>query len=394
MNKRTWMGVAGFAAVIAVLGTVLFTPGQQASGQPSQSVTAVIEGTEVDLSFKMGGSIAEVAVQEGDEVTAGQLVATLESEELLAKREQALAAYQLAQVKLEQAKKGVAVTDSASSAQVDQAQAVVESARAQLEANVNGAREEEISQLKAKQQAAKTALEIASTNLERMKKLYAEGAVAQVSLEDAQMKYQQAEAEYKAAEEQLKMAQSGSRREQVEAAQAQLEQAQAAYEEAVAGRGQVALKQLDVQSAEANVLQAKGALEEAEAYVNNTKLISPVDGIVKNVAVQKGELVSQGFTVLTLQVTKDNYAKFYVDEYALANLKTGDSVTLFVPALEREVEGKIATIAPAADFAVKKATQELGDRDIRSFAVKVLVEDEALRPGLTVEWRIKGDERQ
>ncbi|WP_421616788.1 HlyD family secretion protein [Brevibacillus sp. TJ4] len=394
MSKRTWIGVAGFAVAIAVLGTALFMPGQQASGQPAKLFTAVIEGTEIDLSFKIGGSIAEIAVQEGDEVKAGQLVATLRSEELLAKKEQAEAAYHLAQVKLEQAKQGVSLTDSSSSAQVSQAQAVVDSARAQLEANVNGARAEEIAQLKAKQQAAKTAREVASTNLERMKKLLEEGAVAQVSVEDAQMKFEQADAEYKAAEEQLKMAESGSRREQVEAAQAQLNQAQAAYEQAVAGRGQVALKELDVKSAEANVQQARGALEEAEAYVNNTRLVAPADGIVKHVAVQKGELVSQGFTVITLQVNADNYAKFYVDEYALGKVKTGDSVTLYVPALEQEVQGKVATIAPAADFAVKKATQQLGSRDIRSFAVKVLVSDEALRPGLTVEWRIQGDEGQ
>lgn len=394
MNKHAWIGVAGFAAGIAVLGTLLFAPGEHASGQPSQAYTAVIEGTEIDLSFKMGGTIEEIAVTEGEEVEAGQLVATLHDEELLAKKEQAEAAYRLAQVKLEQAKRGVALTDSSSSAQVEQAQAVVNSAKAQLEANINGAREEEIAQLKAKQQAAKTAKEVAQANLERMQKLFAEGAVPQTNVEEAQMKYEQAEAESRAADEQLKMAESGSRREQIEAAQAQLEQAQAAYAQAVAGRGQVALKELDVRSAEAGVQQAKGALEEVEAYLNNTRLTAPVAGIVKSIAVQKGELVSQGFTVLTLQVKEDHYAKFYIDEYALAEVKTGDSVKLFVPALGREVQGQVVSIAPAADFAVKKATQDLGDRDIRSFAVKVSVPDKTLRPGLTVEWRMEGADRR
>lgn len=390
-KKRAWIGMAGFVAGIAVLGTFLLGPGIcNVAGHSAQSLTGVVEGTEVDLSFKMGGSIEEISVAEGDEVKAGQLIATLSSEELLAKKEQAQGAYRLAQVKLEQAKKGVALTDSSSSAQVDQAQAVVASAKAQLEANKNGARQEEIAQLKAKLQAAQTAREIAATNLERMNKLLAEGAIPQVKVEEAQMQMDKAEAELKAADEQLKMAQSGARREQVDAAQAQLDQAKAAYDQAVAGRGQVGLKQLDVQSAEAGVQQAKGALEEIEAYLNNTRLTSPVNGVVKSIAVQKGELVSQGFTVVTIQAKADHYVKFYVNEFALGNVKAGDTVKLYVPALNQEAEGKVATIAPAADFAVKKATQELGDRDIRAFAVKVVLADANIRPGITVEWRLEG----
>lgn len=391
MNKRAWIGVAGFAVGITVLGTFLFGPGiGSVTGKDSTQIAGVIEGTEVDLSFKMGGSIEQIAIADGDEVKAGQLVATLNSEELLAKKEQAEAAYHLAQVRLEQAKKGVSLTDSSSSAQVDQAQAVVNSAKAQLDANKNGARAEEIAQLKAKLSAAQTSNQIAATNLDRMQKLLVEGAVPQVKVEEAKMQADKAAAELKAADEQLKMAQSGSRREQIDASQAQLDQAKAAYDQAVAGRGQVGLKQLDVKSAEAGVQQAKGALAEIEAYLNNTKLTAPVDGIVKSVSVQKGELVAQGFTVVTIQTKADNYVKLYVNEYTLANIKSGDMVKLYVPALKREVDAKITTIAPAADFAVKKATQELGDRDIRSFQVKLLVTDSELRPGLTVEWKIEG----
>ncbi|MGK5509197.1 HlyD family secretion protein [Brevibacillus formosus] len=391
MNKRAWIGVGSFVVIIAVLGTVLFGSNVSSmAGQNTTKLAGVIEGTEVDLSFKMGGSIEQLSLKEGDEVKAGQVVATLSSAEILAKKEQAEAAYKLSLVRLDQAKKGVSVTDNSSNAQVDQAKAAVNSAQAQLDANKNGARSEEITQLKAKLQAAQTANQIAATNLERMKKLMAEGAVPQVKVEEAQMQADKAQAEFKAAEESLKMAQTGSRKEQVDAAQAQLDQAKAAYNQAVAGRGQVGLKELDVKSAEANVMQAKGALAEMEAYVNNTKLTAPVDGIVKSVAVQKGELVSQGFTVLTIQTKSDNYVKFYVNEYVLANVKTGDQVKLFVPALNREVDAKVVTVAPAADFAVKKATQELGDRDIRSFQVKLLVSDPELRPGLTVEWQLEG----
>jgi HlyD family secretion protein len=391
MKRRAWMGVAGFVACIAALGTYLVGPGAgSVAGQHTDRLTGVVEGTEVDLSFKMGGTIADLKVKEGDVVKAGQLVATLNNEELLAKREQAQAAYQLAIVRMEQAKKGVALTDSSSSAQVDQAKAAVSAAQAQFEANKNGARDEEVAQLKAKLQAARSGEQIAKTQLDRMKALYQEGAVPQVKVEEAEIQYDKALAELTATEEQLKIAETGARKEQLDAAQAQLQQATAAYKQAVAARGQVGLKQLDVKSAEAGVQQAKGALDEIESYLRNTQLTAPVDGVVKSVAVQKGELVSQGFTVVTIQAKTDHFVKFYVSEFAIAQIKTGDRVTLYVPALKRNVEAQVVTVAPAADFAVKKATQELGDRDIRSFQVKMNLSDPELRPGLTVEWQVEG----
>ncbi|NGQ97088.1 HlyD family efflux transporter periplasmic adaptor subunit [Brevibacillus sp. SYP-B805] len=394
MHKRSWLGVIGFLACIVLVGGYLLSPGANGAADLANRHVGVVEGTEVDLAFKMGGSIKEVLVKEGDTVKAGQPIALLDSDELLAKRQQAQAAYQLALTKWEQAKKGVSVTDDASSAQIRQTQAAVEAARAQYEANKNGARPEEIAQLEAKLQAARTAKQVAQTSLDRVKKLYEEGAVAKTALEEAQMQFDKAQAELSAVEEQLKMAQSGSRREQLEAAKAQWEQAEAAYQQAVAGRGQVGLKQLDVQQAEAAVQQAKGALAEIDAYLNDTRLVAPVAGVVKSVAVQKGELVAQGFTVATIQAEGEHFVKFYLDENELGKLNVGQKATLYVPALGKEVEGTIAAIAPAADFAVKKATQELGDRDVRAFQVKLSLHDPQLRPGYSVEWRLEGADRR
>jgi len=390
MNKRSWMGVGGFLVSIVLVGGYLLMPGANSAALVAEQRAGVVEGTEVDLAFKTGGSIAEILVKEGDTVKAGQPIAILNNEELLAKKEQALAAYQLAQAKWEQAKRGVGVTDDSSKAQIEQAQAAVQAAKAQYEANVNGARPEEIAQLKAKLNAAKTAKEVAQLQLTRTNKLFAEGAVPKTKVEEAQMQFDKALAEFSSAEEQLRMAQSGSRKESIDAAKAQWEQAKAAYQQAVAGQGQVGIRELDVQQAAAGVQQAKGALEEIEAYLNNTKLTAPVDGVIKSVAVQKGELVSQGFTVATIQAQEDNFVKFYLEEDKIGAIKVGDKANMYIPALDKEVQGTVSLVAPAADFAVKKATQELGDRDLRAFQVKISLDDKEIRPGYTVEWNLEG----
>lgn len=392
LNAKSWAGVIGFVAVTSLLGTYLLMPGGKGfAGDSGKPLVSVVEGTEVDLAFKMGGSIENILVKEGDVVKPNQLVATLSSEELIAKREQAEAAYKLAQAKWEQAKRGVSVTDDTSQAQIDQALAASNAAKAQYEANKNGARPEEIVQLTSKLQANKIARDIANTNLQRMNQLFVEGAVPKAKVEEAEAQYEKAVAELSAVEEQLKMAKSGARKEQLDAAKAQWQQAEAAYQQAVAAKGQLGIKQMDVKSAEASVQQAKGSLDEVEAYLRNTRLTSPVAGIVKAVNVQKGELVAQGFTVVTIQMQDEQFVKFYVDEDKLGNLQAGQKHKLYVPALKKEVEGTIVSIAPAADFAVKKATQELNDRDIRAFQVKVQVAGEGIRPGLSVEWDIKGD---
>ncbi len=390
MNKRSWIGVGGFLACIVLLGGYLLMPGANSAAHITSQQVGVVEGTEVDLAFKTGGSIADILVKEGDTVRAGQPIALLNNEELLAKREQALAAYKLAQAKWEQAKRGVAVTSDSSSAQVEQAAAAVQAAKAQYEANANGARPEEIAQLQAKLTAAKTARDVARLQLERTIHLFKEGAVAKAKLEEAQMQFDKAAAELSAAAEQLRMGQSGARKEVIAAAKAQWEQASAAYQQAVAGTGQVGLKQFDAEQAEAGVHQAKGALDEVEAYLNNTRLTAPVNGVIKTLAVQKGELVAQGFTIATIQAQEENFVKFYLEEGELAGLKVGQKAKLFVPALQKQVEGTVSTIAPAADFAVKKATQELGDRDVRAFQVKISLSDAELRPGYSVEWNLEG----
>lgn len=393
MSKaRSIIGITGFVACIVALGSYLLAPGGQGTALGSQlgATVSVVEGNEVDLAFKMAGSIEAIHVKEGDQVKAGDLVAQLSSDELLAKREQAAAAYQLAQVKVEQANKGVAVTAETSNAQVSQAQATVSAATAQLQANKNGARPEEVAQLKAKLVATQNGYDTAKKQKERMEQLYAQGAVPKVTVEQATMQFEQASAELAAVQEQLKMAQSGARQEQIDASRAQVAQATATYEQAVAAKGQVGIKQLDAKSAQAGVQQAKGALDEIDAYLKNTKLLAPVNGVVKSVSVQKGELVAQGLTVITIQAQDEQFAKFYLDENKIGSLAVGQETKLYVPSLDKEVNGKITMIAPAADFAVKKATTELGDRDVRAFMVKVDVSNQQLRPGLSIEWQLEG----
>lgn len=388
VTNRTRRGVIAFAGVALAFSVALgFAGATQSHGTSGPVLTGVVEGTEIDLAFKLPGRVAAVNFREGEALEAGQEVASLTSEEVQAKVEQAEGAYALAKVRAAQARQGVSLMDDASSAQVDQAQAAVQAANAQLAAMRNGARPEEVAQLEAKLRACKTGENAARFTYEGIAELYKAGGIAKAKHDEALAQYDKLRAEREATEEQLRMARAGARREQISASRAQVAQASAVYDQAKANRGQVSLKELDVAAAEAGMRQAKGLVDEAHAALRNTHLFVPVDGVVKSVAINPGELVPQGGLVMTVEDVRQRYVKFYVDENRLAGIAAGSKQELYVPATGKRVSAKVLSVAPSADFAVRKATRELGDRDVRAFSVKLRVEDAALSPGYTVEWQ-------
>ncbi|MBO9540483.1 HlyD family efflux transporter periplasmic adaptor subunit [bacterium] len=387
-RSRTRRGVIAFAGVALAFSVALgFAQATQSHTTQGPALTGVVEGTEIDLAFKLPGRVAAVTVREGDTLKAGQEVARLTSEEVQAKLEQAEGAYALAEVRAAQARQGVSLMDGASSAQVHQAQAAVQAANAQLDAMRNGARPEEVAQLEAKLRASKTGESAARVAYEGIKELYQAGGVAKAKHDEALAQYDKLRAEREATEEQLRMARKGARQEQLSASRAQVAQASAVYDQAMANRVQVSLKALDVAAAEAGMKQAKGLVDEAQAALRNTHLFAPVDGVVKTVAINPGELVPQGGLVVTVEDVRARYVKFYVDEQRLAGIRAGERQELYVPAMDRRVAAKVLAVSPSADFAVRKATRELGERDVRAFTVKLRVEEPELLPGYTVEWQ-------
>jgi HlyD family secretion protein len=393
--------------------------GQIAEAKSSEP-TAYVESTTINASFKVGGRIESILVKEGDHVKRGQLLATLENGDLQAKAAQAQAAVTAAEsgvaqaqatvsgaeAKKAQGENSVGVTADTSNQQIAQAEAAVKAAQANLDSVKNGARPEERQQAAIKVNAAKNALSIASNNLNRMKSLKNSGAVPQAQSDQAELDYEKAKAEYDADVQQQNIINKGARPEQIRAAQAQLEQAKASVALAQAGKEQVSLRQDDVQAAiagvdqaqagvgtaSATVTKAKAALQEARTYLTYTELRAPEDGIITTQSAQLGELVGAAFPVFTIETTQNRWAKFYFPETDLNNMKAGNTAFMKLLSSGKTIEGKIAFIEPAADFAVQKPTQSSGDRDVRSFGVKIMLQNlpDTVPTGSTLIWQGKG----
>jgi HlyD family secretion protein len=130
MTRKGWI-VAAVLAVLAAGGYYAWTA-LSGSGLPAgiASGNGRIEAVEIDISSKIAGRIAEIFVNEGDFVEAGQELARMDTAQLVARRRQA-------EAELARAKVGVETADSLvrqQQAQLEAASALIEQREAELNA--------------------------------------------------------------------------------------------------------------------------------------------------------------------------------------------------------------------------------------------------------------------
>jgi HlyD family secretion protein len=257
-------------AVLAIIALVLAAcAGRPAANTADTDTTTVKRGNlavtvsssgtvepvqSADLTFGVIGTIDKVLVEEGQQIKAGQELASVDPRDLQQQVLQSEANLQTAQARLEQAKSGNA-TEEDIAAQL----AGVRAAQAQLaKARTGGVTAADI----AAQQAA---VRGAQANLTRTRN----GTSTAADIANA-------EAGVRAAEARLQAAQAGPKADQVSAAQARLIQAQQSYQKTAAATS------ANKSSAEQSMLQAADAVRLAQeaystAYWNDQQAKSGID---------------------------------------------------------------------------------------------------------------------
>ena len=371
-------------AIFAILALVLWTSAacdtpsisaSDASPTPPPLAAAQTTGTSVvsaegevvpvqqaTLSFEVTGRLAELLVSEGDTVEAGQTVARLGQTDWQQKVDEAQAALELAQAQLAQAKVGARPEEIATArealaeaqAGVSAARGNLASAQAELARLEAGAKPEELMAAKAAMDKAAVALELAQSEYDKIGWQSGLGATQQaMTLRQASDDYEIAKANYEglvrgATVEELDIARAAveAARAQVDVAQAQAGQAKAQLDLLLAGPTAEAIA-----VAEAQVQQAQTALEGARIALEKTVLVAPLTGTVGTVMIEEGETVMSGTPVLlmgdltALQVETDDLSEVDIVEVAV-----GQDVEVSVDALpDLELHGRVSEIAPMAE---------------------------------------------
>ncbi|HKJ07250.1 MAG TPA: efflux RND transporter periplasmic adaptor subunit [Flavobacteriaceae bacterium] len=283
-----------------------------------------IEAKEIYLSSKLPTRLISTEVNEGESVNKGQLLATLESPEILAKETQALAAK--------------------------------DAAKAQMLKAQNGARAEEISAYKNLYTKAKVAADVMVKSYNRIQNLYKDGVVSAQKRDEAYAKKEAALNDKETAYNKYQIALKGTRSE-------------------------------DINAANAMVKKAEGAITELESYKSERFITSPINAEVLDFLPEEGELIGAGYPIAHLVDLKNSYAVIHIKETSLFHFKKGNTFVATVPALNnKEVTFQIYYIAPLGDYATWNATKTTGDFDVRTFEIKAkpIIEEINLRPGMTI----------
>lgn len=286
-----------------------------------------VEVTETNVGFKLPGRIIELAVDEGQQVKAGQVIARLDNAELTSVVTQNKASLQEALTRL-----------------------------AELRA---GSRAQEIERARSSVNAQAADLDKAKKDHERADILYKNGAISTSQFEAAQNVYNTKAAQLKSAQETLSLIKEGPRKE-------------------------------DIQAAEHRVQQARAMMNTSEERLKDTVLVAPLSGVILRKNVELGEILSAGTPVFTIGDLENPWVKVYVKEDRLGQVKLGQKADIKVDSFkDKTYEGMITFISSEAEFTPKNVQTE-EERVKLVFGVKIRVKNEngELKPGMPADVRI------
>lgn len=319
VNKPVLLSAVAVACLL-VLG-VGFWMGTHPSEEP---LYGVMQAKTVDVAAKVTGRVETLPVHEGDTVSAGQLLMTLDIPEVEAKL------------------KEVEALKSAATAR----QSLVD----------EGARPQEIRAAKAQMQRAQAGQELAQKTFNRVHALYREGLISKQKHDEALAQKKSADELLAAAKEQYDIALTGARTQ-------------------------------EKQAATALTAQATGGVEQVESLVKEKNVTSPIASEISRIYVEIGEVAAAGLPLATLVDLSDQWAVFNIREDDLPKITKGAVLSAEIPALNaKNVQFKVYFINPRGDYATWRATRQSSGYDLRTFEVRARpvqhVSD--LRPGMSV----------
>ena len=338
--------------------------------------------TTVAVKSYAGGRVDVLAVDVGDRVKLGDLIAKIDATDSLTSYDQARADLSAAEAKLGQSRDQASVQPTLTRAAIAQAQASYDSARKDLQRLQQATQPQTRSSARAALDKAKANLEMAEQELARAQGLKAQGFVAQADVDTAINKRELARAELASAQQRWDTLDQELGAD-LEAAQAKVAQAKAALDNARANAVQDRLKQAEVVSAQAGVARAQAQLVNATTMLDYTTVRAPRAGVILAKLVEQGTIITSGRSsiaagtdIVELGDLSKMFVEVSVDESDVGQLRVKQPVSINVEAFPETVfHGAVTRIDPQA------STQQ----SITTVLVTVQVENpgDRLKPGMT-----------
>jgi multidrug resistance efflux pump len=403
-----------------LLGGLILTACAASAAQTSSEETAAdltasgfLEAEEIHVAAETSGRVAEVMVDESDQVQAGNVVVRLDDALLQADRAQAAAAVSVARANLARLRAGATPEElAAAEAAVNEANAAlkgVQGAAGSAWAAAGNPQSIDVQIAAADTQAnlALRQIDLAKVQLEEARiKLGWLQSISGDDRDENAIEFQQyevqileanvraAEAQYLGAQQKLDLlneqrgrplsalAQAHAAQSRVSIAQAQIELAEAKFDLVKNG----ALLE-EIRIAEAQVAAAQSQVDLIAAKIAQLTLIAPIDGIVATRSIQVGETAAQNVPLLTISDLSALKLVVYIPDPQIGLVHLGAPVSISVDSEPgKTFEGVVTLISRQAEFTPRNVQTE-EDRVSLVFAVEIVIDNTngVLKPGMPAD---------
>ncbi|MCK5637967.1 MAG: efflux RND transporter periplasmic adaptor subunit [Flavobacteriaceae bacterium] len=288
----------------------------------------LFETTEIRVASEIPGRIEHIYVKLGEKVEKGQLLASIESDILDAKIQQAEGMYSAAESVNEKANKG--------------------------------ARKQQIQAANDKYEMAKSQYVFAESSYKRVQNMFKDSLVSTQKMDELTFKRDAAKKQMEAAKSIYNMALEGARTEDKKAAKGQLS-------------------------------AVEGKVNEAKAFYKELKIYAPTDGEISSKLAEESEVMPAGYPIFTIQKLEDIHAVIHIREDFLKDFKMGKEISGKLPAFENKTyKFKVTYISPIADFADWIPTADKGRLDMKTFEIHLYpIENiSGIRPGMSINIKL------
>jgi len=315
-STKTSLFILAITAVLAAAAWWLWQ-GLNPSSTPD-GLTASngrIEAVEIDVATRYGGRVAQILVDEGEKVEAGQVLVQMQLDSLQAQSREAQAHVQQAEHAVRAAQAHAAMRRS------DQAAAEALVAQRQSERDA------------------------AERRLQRTEVLVQDGAISAQELDDDRASVANARAALNAARAQ-----------------------------AAAARASVRAGEADVIGAQSAVAAAQATLERIQSELDDSTLKASRSARVQYRLAQPGEVLDDGGKVLNLIDLSDVYMSFFLPSEAAGKIALGSEVRIVLDAApDWPVPARVSFVSHQAQF-TPKSVETANERQKLMFRIKARID--------------------
>ena len=308
-----------------------------------------IEGDEIVIAPKIAGRALQVFKDRGDSVVTGDLLVRLSSDQIQAQLDRAREQERYWQDRVRQADIDLDYTAQQVPADIAAAAARVDSAKARIR---------EADALVTRNQR----------DFDRYQSLWQRRVIPQQKMDDATANVTAAMANRDALTKELAQAREHLRKAEL------LPRT-------------VALKRAEWQSLQASLGAARAAVREAEANLDDTRVIAPADGVILTREIEPGEVVTAGTPLFTMVNLNRLYLKVFINEPDIGKIRLGQEARIYVDAFpDRPFAAKVSRVSQRAEF-TPKYVETREERVKLVFAVELHAENPQgfLKPGMPGE---------